>query len=60
MTINQLAARNVLRNALDADDARLLLDALGLLTPDGIAADDLRNYEAATSYDAVLFGKGDR
>jgi hypothetical protein len=40
-----------------ADDARLLLEALGLLTDDGIPADDLRNYEVGTAYDSALYGK---
>lgn len=44
MTRNQLAARYVTSQARDADDARLLLDALGLLTSDGIPADDNRTY----------------
>jgi hypothetical protein len=56
VTRNELAARCIARNAIDADDARLLLDALGLLTPDGIADDDGRSYELS-NYDASLYGK---
>lgn len=60
MTRNQLAARCIARHATDAADARLLLEALGLLTDNGIAADDLRDYEVGTAYDNALYGRGQR